>query len=54
MTQNWEEVIQEIVSSYKTFAYDVLEIHFLCSHLDFFPKNLGVVSDDHGRACSKI
>ncbi len=23
-----------------------LKIHFLHSHLDFFPKNLGAVSDD--------
>lgn len=25
-----------------------LKIHFLHSHLDFFPKNLGDVSDEHG------
>ena len=25
-----------------------LKIHFLHSHLDFFPKNLGAVSDEHG------
>jgi hypothetical protein len=25
-----------------------LKIHFLNSHLDFFPLNLGVVSDKHG------
>jgi len=25
-----------------------LKIHFLDSHLDFFPDNLGTVSDEHG------
>ena len=25
-----------------------LNIHFLHSHLDFFPENCGVVSDEHG------
>ena len=25
-----------------------LKIHFLDSHLDFFPNNLGAVSDEHG------
>ena len=24
------------------------KIHFLNSHLDFFPENLGMVSDEHG------
>jgi hypothetical protein len=25
-----------------------LKVHFLDSHLDFFPENLGAVSDQHG------
>jgi hypothetical protein len=25
-----------------------LKVHFLGSHLDFFPENLGAVSDQHG------
>jgi len=25
-----------------------LKIHFLKSHLEFFPENLGEVSDEHG------
>lgn len=25
-----------------------LKIHFLHSHLEFFPENLGAVSDEHG------
>ena len=26
-----------------------LKIHFLHSHLDFFPENCGAVSDEHGK-----
>jgi len=26
-----------------------LKVHFLDSHLDFFPENLGAVSDKHGQ-----
>jgi hypothetical protein len=26
----------------------ILKIHFLESHFDFFPENLGEVSDEHG------
>ena len=28
-----------------------LKFHFLESHLDFFPENLGKVSDEHGERC---
>jgi len=27
-----------------------LKLHFLFSHMDFFPLNCGDVSDEHGRA----
>ena len=27
-----------------------LKIHFMDSHLDFFPENLGTVSDKHGES----
>jgi hypothetical protein len=29
-----------------------LKVHFLDSHLDFFPENLGAVSDEHGEISS--
>jgi hypothetical protein len=32
-----------------------LKVHFLDSHLDFFPENLGAISDEHGeRFCKDI
>ena len=27
-----------------------LELHFLQSHLDFFPGNIGAASDEHGES----
>ena len=33
--------------------YYVPKIHFLGSHLDFSPENLGVVSDQHGERFHK-
>jgi len=33
----------------------VTEIHFLHSHLDYFPENFGAVSDEHGEGfCQDI
>jgi len=37
------------IQSYKSLGCNMsLKIHFLHSHLDFFPSNLGDVSDEHG------
>ncbi|GBN99295.1 hypothetical protein AVEN_25554-1 [Araneus ventricosus] len=34
---------------YKTMGFNMsLKIHFLQSHLEFYPENLGSVSDEHG------
>ncbi|GBN82572.1 hypothetical protein AVEN_182818-1, partial [Araneus ventricosus] len=34
---------------YKTMGFNMsLKIHFLHSHLEFYPENLGSVSDEHG------
>jgi hypothetical protein len=35
--------------AYKAMGCNMsLEIQFLDSHLDFFPENLGAISDEHG------
>jgi hypothetical protein len=31
-----------------------LKVHFLFSHLNLFPKNLGAVSEEQGNVLSKI
>jgi len=47
--QNYEELVNNLLQSYqKLGSYMSLKIHFLQSHLDFFPENCGAVSDEHG------
>ena len=47
--ENSEELIQSLLQNYKNLGCRMsLKIHFLHSHLDFFPKNLGAVSDEQG------
>jgi len=46
---NCYDVVQDLVTSYKAKGCNMsLKIHFLESHLDFFPENLGEVCDEHG------
>ena len=46
---NYKDLINELLATYKTLGCNMsLKIHFLDSHLDFFPSNLGAVSDEHG------
>ena len=40
--------VQDLLTSYKAMGCNMsLKIPFLESHLDFFPENLGEVSDEH-------
>jgi len=46
---SYQNVVQNLLTSYKTMGCNMsLKIQFLESHLDFFPENLGEVSDEHG------
>jgi len=46
---NYQDVVQDLLTSYKAMGCNMnLKIHFLESHLDFFPENLSEVSDKHG------
>jgi len=46
---NYKDVVQNLLTLYKAMGCNMsLKIHFLESHLDFFPENLGEVSDEHG------
>lgn len=48
-TPNYQLLINNLLQSYKHLGCNMsLKIHFLHSHLDFFPANLGDVSDEHG------
>jgi len=40
-------MVTDLVKPYKAIGCNIsLKVHFLDSHLDFFPENLGAVSDD--------
>jgi len=42
-------MVADLVKSYRAMGSHMsLEVHFLDSHLDFFPENLGAVSVEHG------
>jgi hypothetical protein len=43
---NCQGAVQDLLTSYKAMGCN-MNIHFLESHLDFFPENLGEVSDEH-------
>jgi hypothetical protein len=47
--ENYEDMISELVENYRALGCNMsLKKHFLDSHLDFFPQNLGNVSNEHG------
>ncbi|UYV76224.1 hypothetical protein LAZ67_13003088 [Cordylochernes scorpioides] len=47
--ENYRDIVNNLLLSYKALGCNMsLKIHFLHSHLDFFPDNLGAVSDEHG------
>ena len=46
---NYQDAVQDMLTSYKAMGCNMsLKIHFLESHLDFFPENLDEVCDEHG------
>lgn len=46
---NYVELVNRLLAAYRDLQCNMsLKIHFLDSHLDFFPENLGAVSDEHG------
>ena len=46
---NYREIVGELLQSYQDMGCNMsLKIHFLDSHLDFFPDNCGAVSEEHG------
>jgi hypothetical protein len=47
--KNYKELVKDLLNAFQTMGCNMsLKIHFLNSHLDFFPLNLGIVSDEHG------
>lgn len=47
--ENYKDLVTELLSAYREMGCNMsLKIHLLDAHLDFFPENLGAVSDEHG------
>jgi hypothetical protein len=47
--ENYHEIVNDLLTAYKAMGCNMsLKVHFLESNLDFFPENLGAVSDEHG------
>jgi hypothetical protein len=48
-SQDYSKIVNTMLRAYSQLGCRMsLKIHFLHSHLDFFPDNLGAVSDEHG------
>jgi len=48
-TENYKELIEDVLSFHQKLGCNMsLKIHMLQSHLDFFPDNCSMVSDEHG------
>lgn len=48
-SHDYKNLIKEMLDAYQALGVNMsLKIHFLHSHLDFFPENMGSVSDEHG------
>lgn len=46
---NYKDIIENMLTAFKKLNVHMsLKIHFLADHLDFFPENLGAVSDEQG------
>ena len=50
---NYQDVVQDLLTSYKAMGCNMsLKIPFLESYLDFFPENIGGVSNEHSEKIS--
>ena len=47
--ENYRTLLDELIQAYQIIGCHMsLKVHFLHSHLDFFPENAADVSDEHG------
>ncbi|GBN71088.1 hypothetical protein AVEN_129436-1 [Araneus ventricosus] len=46
---NYKSIVEEMIKNFKILGCSMsLKVHFLDSHLYYFPKNLGEVSEEQG------
>ena len=47
--ENYIEIVENMIEAFRRLSSRMsLKLHFLHSHLEFFPDNLGALSDEHG------
>ena len=47
--ENYIEIVENMIEAFRRLGCRMsLKLHFLHSRLEFFPDNLGAVSDEHG------
>lgn len=48
-SQNYELIVNELIEAYGALGCNMsIKLHYLNSHLSFFPENLGKLSDEQG------
>lgn len=48
-SDRYVEIVNELLSAYHAMGCNMsTKVHYLHSHLEFFPPNLGKFSDEHG------
>ena len=49
LAENYIEIVENVIEAFRRLGSRMsLKLRFLHSHLEFFPDNLGVVSDEQG------
>jgi hypothetical protein len=52
--ENYRGMVPDLAQFYKGMGCNMsLEVHFLDSHLEFFPESLRAVTDEHGEQFHK-
>ena len=47
--ENYQELVSDLITNFGNMGCNMsIKMHFLHSHLDYFPSNLGDVSEEHG------
>ena len=53
--ENYSETVQKLISSHSAVGCNMsLKLHFLHSLLNFFPDNIGAVSDEYDERFSRV
>ena len=46
---NYKEIVESMLGNFRTLGCNMsVKVHFLHSHLNYFPENLGAFSEEHG------